>query len=69
MNFEIGSRYRHVNCLDIDIEIEDVYIGHNLDILYSVTYYNRHWRDGEFIVYQGDLVQFNDREASRWIKL
>lgn len=50
MRLLAGARYRHKNCLDVDLDIIKVnYRGPDYTRV-NVAYINRNWEGGEFLI-------------------
>ena len=62
--FHKGERWRHQNCIDVDIIVEKVvYRGPNYWKL-KVFYWNRHYKD--IILPTTDLVKIKCEDLSKW---
>lgn len=49
-NFTPGGRYRHINTLDVDLEILRIRYKGPKYIRADVAYINRNWQAGEFLI-------------------
>jgi hypothetical protein len=66
--FKIGSRYRHKNCIDVDIQVLDIHIDTpDLKIL-KILWLNRNWLNGNFII-DSDIIKIKKEQFNNWSKV
>lgn len=64
-----GAVYRHKQCLDIDIEVEEVTYRGPEFILVNIAYLNRNWQNGEFLVLREQNVKLVKKHWPMWERI
>ncbi len=62
-------RYRPVNCLDIDIEIEKIRYRSTNYVVANVAYFNRNWVKGEYLIHREKNVRIRNEAFKRWVRI
>jgi len=63
------GRWRHKDCLDMDLEIDRIrYVGLKY-IVANVSYLNRNWSNGDFLIIRQKNVKIYKKDWPRWVRL
>jgi len=69
-HFTRGARYRHKNCLDIDIEILSVNYVDAKRTKMKIIYVNRHWQGGDFVIdAKASSVEVRSSDYPLWSRI
>lgn len=66
--FKTSSRYRHKNCIDVDIQVLDVHAEDSTITIMKILWLNRHWQKGNFVI-DSDIIKVKSSDYCNWSKL
>lgn len=67
--FVAGARFRHKNCLDMDLEILSIQAASPDHVTANVVYLNRNWRQGNFVIHKEDGVLLKKEHWPHWERI
>ncbi len=68
MRFRKGERYRHKNCIDVDIEVIHEEVFHEDYTILKVFWLNRNYENGNYVINR-DKVKIKKEHYQFWSEL
>ena len=60
------GRWRHMSCLDIDLDIVWIRYRGPKYVIVRAIYVNRNWKDGNYIIHTEKALKINTKDFWKW---